>query len=229
MPEHTPAPTPHRAIYGFAFFVLCAAICIVYMCWALVPQSVLGGRLGLTYMPDKYFVLFIPPVVMFALTLFGFVVYPAMNLAGTFEATDERTVRDAATIRRCQWLVAVDGGGRSERRRCDRRVTERPADGWSVAQRCERHAESRVVEGETADAVEEKDVRHGHDEDGDVRIEDYCDCAAGCEEWCVLRQRPQHVRELLAMRTVPSVCDLDVAAVSRRLFGGDREIGDIRC
>lgn len=221
MPEHTPAPTPHRAIYGFAFFVLCAAICVVYMCWALVPQSVLGGRLGLTYMPDKYFVLFIPPVVMFALTLFGFVVYPAMNLAGTFEATDERTVRDAATIRRCQWLLAVDGGGRSERRRCDRRVAERPADGWSVSQRCERHAESgRVAGGEDA-AVE--------DEESDVRIEDYCDCAAGCEEWCVLRQRPQHVRELLAMRTVPSVCDLDVAEVSRRLFGGDRSFDESGC
>lgn len=215
MPEHTPAPTPHRAIYGFAFFVLCAALCAVYMCWALVPQSVLGGLFGLTYMPDKYFVLFIPPVVMFALTLFGFVVYPAMNVAGTFEPTDERTVRDAASIRRCRWLVAVDGSN-GERRRCDRRVVESVTAGWSVAQRCELHVASYRVAGEETEA----DDCNGVVEASDVRIEDYCDCAAGSEESCVLRQRPGHVRELLAMRTVPSVSDLDVDEVSRRLFGG---------
>lgn len=223
MPEHTPAPTPHRAVYGFAFYVLCTGLCVAYFGWALVPQHILGDRLGLTYMPDKYFVLIISPLVSFALTLFGFVVYPAMNYAITMEPTDARTVRDAASIRRCDWRGGrrgveqedKHGAAAAERqRRCNRRVVDRTADGWRVVERCDRHwAEADDDERRDADS----DRVHIEEEEEERRITDWCDCAD--MRVCVLKQRPQHVGELLALQTVPSVCDLDVSEVSRRLFG----------
>lgn len=195
MPEHTPAPTPHRAIYGFAMFVFFLALFVLYVIWAFVPVAALE-HLGLTSTPDKYFVLFIPVVVMFALTVFGWVIYPAMNLAITFDPDDPRTLRDNCSLRRCQWVDKRNG------RLCDRRVDPASDSGWAIGSRCSAH--------------DGRDRADPGDEDG-VQIEDYCDCLD--EAQCVLRQRPGHVSRLLDRKTVPSVGDLDLSEVCYKLFG----------
>ncbi len=88
MPEHTPAPTPHRAVYGFAVFLLFKTLLILYLFWAFVPDNFLENSLGLTYLPDKYFAMFLPMVVMMALIFFAFLIYPALNLSMTADVDD---------------------------------------------------------------------------------------------------------------------------------------------
>ncbi|KAH8247816.1 hypothetical protein KR038_010170 [Drosophila bunnanda] len=79
MPEHSPAPTPHRAIYGFAFYMLFTVLFITYVAWALLPFE-----FGLhSYLPDKYFAVFIPFLVLVFAWFFAFLIYPAINLSMT--------------------------------------------------------------------------------------------------------------------------------------------------
>ncbi|KRG00179.1 uncharacterized protein Dwil_GK27656 [Drosophila willistoni] len=79
MPEHSPAPTPHRAIYGFAFYLLFTVLFIVYVAWAFIPLE-----LGLhSYLPDKYFAVFIPFLILVFAWFFAFLIYPAINLSLT--------------------------------------------------------------------------------------------------------------------------------------------------
>lgn len=196
MAENTPAPTPHRAIYGFAVFLLFKTILFIYLFWAFVPDEILEQTFGLTYMPDKYFALFIPVLVLCGLTIFGLFIYPAMSLAMTHAPTDIRTVRDRFTIRRCRWLC---GGGRA----CDRKVTfdasAESADGWSVPDYCEFHASSLFS-----------------DEQDEVKINNYCDCRDRAK--CLVAMRPNHVAELHRREMVPSARDLDISDVCRNMF-----------
>lgn len=203
MPEHTPAPTPHRAIYGFAMFVFFLALLVFYYIWALVPDATLA-RLGLTSAPHKYFVLFIPVLVMFALTLFGWVVYPAMNLAITFDPDDARTLTDSCSIRRCQFVNVRNG------RLCDKRVEPQPDSGWAIGSRCALHDEGRSRRSDASGC--------GGGEENEVQIEDFCDCVVRKE--CLLHREPGHVRRLLDRQMVASVGDLDVSEVCAKLFGG---------
>ncbi|XP_030376435.1 phosphatidylinositol N-acetylglucosaminyltransferase subunit P [Scaptodrosophila lebanonensis] len=79
MPEHSPAPTPHRAIYGFAFYMLFTILFIVYVAWAYLPVE-----LGLhSYLPDKYFAVFIPVLALVGAWFFIVFIYPAINLSLT--------------------------------------------------------------------------------------------------------------------------------------------------
>ncbi|KAH8385929.1 phosphatidylinositol N-acetylglucosaminyltransferase subunit P [Drosophila serrata] len=79
MPEHSPAPTPHRAIYGFAFYMLFTVLFITYVAWALLPLE-----FGLhSYLPDKYFAVFIPFLLLVFAWFFAFLIYPAINLSMT--------------------------------------------------------------------------------------------------------------------------------------------------
>ncbi|KAH8358986.1 hypothetical protein KR093_003665 [Drosophila rubida] len=78
MPEHTPAPTPHRAIYGFAFYILFTVLFVIYVAWAYLPEE-----LGLhSHLPDKYFAAFVPVLILVG-AFFAFIIYPAINLALT--------------------------------------------------------------------------------------------------------------------------------------------------
>ncbi|XP_060649216.1 phosphatidylinositol N-acetylglucosaminyltransferase subunit P [Drosophila nasuta] len=78
MPEHSPAPTPHRAIYGFAFYFLFTVLFFIYVAWAYLPVE-----LGLhSHLPDKYFAAFVPVLIIVG-AAFAFIIYPAINLALT--------------------------------------------------------------------------------------------------------------------------------------------------
>ncbi|EDV93696.1 phosphatidylinositol N-acetylglucosaminyltransferase subunit P [Drosophila grimshawi] len=78
MPEHSPAPTPHRAIYGFAFYMLFSVLFFVYVAWAYLPVE-----LGLhSYLPDKYFAVFVPVLILVGVS-FAVIIYPAINLSMT--------------------------------------------------------------------------------------------------------------------------------------------------
>ena len=41
LPEHSPSPTPERAVYGFVLYLLSTVAFFVYVFWLVVPDSIL--------------------------------------------------------------------------------------------------------------------------------------------------------------------------------------------
>ncbi|KAI9560194.1 hypothetical protein GHT06_014208 [Daphnia sinensis] len=86
-------PAPYRAIYGFVLWIISYVFLIIYIVWAFVPEEWLHV-FGLTYWPQKYWAVAIPAYIFFGLLLFGFVIYPSINLLITPPLNDFRTVTD---------------------------------------------------------------------------------------------------------------------------------------
>ncbi|XP_055596797.1 phosphatidylinositol N-acetylglucosaminyltransferase subunit P [Uranotaenia lowii] len=193
MPEHTPAPTASRAIYGFALFLLFKTLFILYVLWAFIPTKILDG-LGLTYLPDKYFALFIPILLLVGLTFFAFLIYPSLSLAMMPEPDSREAVTDRYTIVRCQYQYP-------DRQRCNQKIDRPYGDSWTVKPFCSKHS-IRVT---TA-----SDLR------ASVRIANICDCPD--EERCLLRKDPSHLGKLRTRAMVPAVADLSLVEVNRVLY-----------
>ncbi|VDM62196.1 unnamed protein product [Angiostrongylus costaricensis] len=70
---HTPNPLPARGIYGFALYISSICFLTLYILWAVVPTPLLK-RLGITYVPAKYWVIAIPSLIIFSLSTFVVVV-----------------------------------------------------------------------------------------------------------------------------------------------------------
>ncbi|CEF62286.1 PIG-P domain-containing protein [Strongyloides ratti] len=67
--EETPLPDAHRAIYGFAFYILNWVGFLIYLFWVLTPYSYLE-YLNLTFFPSKYYGLCLPLLIPFGITLY---------------------------------------------------------------------------------------------------------------------------------------------------------------
>lgn len=193
MPEHTPAPTPARAVYGFALFLLFKTLFILYVIWVYVPKKFLEETLGLTYLPDKYFALFIPILIMVALWLFAFCIYPMMGFSKTAEIDSIETICDAHTIRLCRF---VDNEGR----KCTEKIDNKPKDGYYFRRYCSQHLNG---DGKVS-------TKSDH-------LSDFCDCPN--KEHCLLKQDPSYLDQLRHRKTVPSPYDLDIADVCEKLYG----------
>jgi phosphatidylinositol glycan class P protein len=102
MAEHTPAPNPTRGIYGFVVFLLFKTLFILYTFWAFVPTNFFENYLGITYLPDKYFAVFVPILVLTATNLFAFLIYPSLTWIATPNLDDKSTILDEYSVRRCK-------------------------------------------------------------------------------------------------------------------------------
>ncbi|XP_075144876.1 phosphatidylinositol glycan anchor biosynthesis class P [Haematobia irritans] len=94
MPEHSPAPTPHRAVYGYSFYLLVITLFIFYVLWALLPTK----ELGLSYLPDKYFAVLLPMLVLVGLAFFAFFIYPAINMSLTPDIDEISSIVDVSLL-----------------------------------------------------------------------------------------------------------------------------------
>lgn len=199
MAEPTPSPTPNRAVYGFAWFSAFKTLFVLYVAWALVPEFILQDWLHLTYLPDKYFALFLPILVLCALTVFAFLIYPPWNLSMQDDVNDVHTLRDKHVIVRCQYIDPSTG------RRCEHKVDAAQADAsnnfnsWLFEKYCYVHKiDNQPTESEVGD------------------IGDFCDCVDKTKCW--LHKHPNHLKVLQKRATVPNVCDLDISDVCKELF-----------
>lgn len=146
MPEHTPAPSSSRAIYGFVVYLLFCTLFIFYILWAFIPVEIFE-KIGVTELPNKYFSLFVPILVLTATTLFAFCIYPGISLCMTPDIDSFYTITDNYTVKRCQFKNA-DGI------LCDNKIIHDPLSSWDTLYFCEKHFQNKGM-----------------------KIIDYCDCA----------------------------------------------------
>ncbi|XP_031343204.1 phosphatidylinositol N-acetylglucosaminyltransferase subunit P [Photinus pyralis] len=99
MPEHTPAPTPHRAVYGFALYLSFKVFFVLYVIWAVVPESWFK-YLNITCLPQRYWAIAVPIFIITSLLIFGFIIYPSINLCMTPDFNDINTITDETTLQR---------------------------------------------------------------------------------------------------------------------------------
>lgn len=97
--EHSsPAPEPSRAIYGFVTYLLFYSLLVLYILWSFLPINFYQDQFEL---PNKYFALFVPVVILTATTLFAFFIYPSLNLIMSPNIDSVSTVVDNSSIKRC--------------------------------------------------------------------------------------------------------------------------------
>lgn len=145
MPEHSPAPNSARGIYGFVVYLLFTTLFVFYVLWAFIPMSQFNS-IGITELPNKYFALFVPILVLTATTLFAFCIYPSISYCMTPNINSIYTITDSHAVKRCQFKNS-DGVV------CDNKINYDPFDSWEVSEVCEDHQNS-----------------------GFRRISNFCDC-----------------------------------------------------
>lgn len=104
MPEHTPAPTYARSLYGFFLYILSKIVLIIYCVWAFCPDSLLH-YFNIHYYPQKYWSFAVPLQLLLALTLFAFFIYPSINLLLSVNINNNRTITDSYSIRQAEYSV----------------------------------------------------------------------------------------------------------------------------
>lgn len=93
MPEHTPAPTPSRGVYGFVMYLSFQLFFILYLIWALIPEKYFV-YIGVTFLPDRHWAITVPVYLLTVLTIFAFIIYPSFGLCMTPNVDNFRTIRD---------------------------------------------------------------------------------------------------------------------------------------
>lgn len=93
MPEHTPAPTQSRGVYGFVMYLSFQSFFILYLIWALIPEKYFI-QIGITFLPERHWAITVPIYSLTVLTVFAFVIYPSLGLCMTPDIDDLRTIRD---------------------------------------------------------------------------------------------------------------------------------------
>lgn len=200
MSEPTPAPTPSRAVYGFAWFLFFKTFFILYIFWAFVPEHILEETFGLTYLPNKYFALCIPVTVVSAV-MYAFFIYPLSNLAMQDDINDPHTIHDNRTIKRCSFVDRNNG------KRCARKVNRNETNAssqynvWISEEYCDEHC----LVGNGIDGNHDNSTENG-----------CCDCIN--KNNCLLEKNANHLHTLHNRSTVPSMFDLDISTVSRQLY-----------
>lgn len=139
MPEQSPAPTTSRSIYGFVIYLLFSTLFILYVLWAFIPLKFYEEYLGITELPNKYFALFVPILILTATTLFAFFVYPSFSFIMTPDIDSINTITDSHSIKRCQ---RRDSMGIL----CENKIKKNPLKFWEIGSECENHQnrESRI-------------------------------------------------------------------------------------
>jgi len=99
MPEHTPAPTPSRSVYGFVLHLFSSIIFKLYLLWAIIPESWFAS-LNITYLPQRYWAVAIPIYLLTILATFAFIIYPSINLCMTPAIDDVKTVKESNSRKR---------------------------------------------------------------------------------------------------------------------------------
>ncbi|CAB3976545.1 Phosphatidylinositol N-acetylglucosaminyltransferase subunit P [Paramuricea clavata] len=109
MAEHSPSPTPERAIYGFVLYVATYLLFGLYILWAYLPESWLT-KLGITYLPQRFWV-FAGPMYFCVTFLFVLFCYVSWNLLKTPPLNSMSTLTDQFARKAPEELQDRTSGG----------------------------------------------------------------------------------------------------------------------
>ena len=99
-PDHSPSPTPERAVYGFVVYLLTTGAFLGYILWLIVPKDIFES-LGITFLPQKYWAVAVPIYISVAFFLFVIVIYPSLGMimySPSLDDGDLRHVVDENTV-----------------------------------------------------------------------------------------------------------------------------------
>ena len=99
-PDHSPSPTPERAVYGFVVYLLATGSFLFYLLWLIVPENIFES-FGITFLPQKYWAVAIPIYLSVAFFLFVIVIYPSLGMckfSPNMREGDLRHVIDEYTV-----------------------------------------------------------------------------------------------------------------------------------
>jgi len=99
-PEHSPCPTPKRAVQGFVLYLLATAFFVFYLVWLTVPQETLASTFGISFLPQRYWAVAVPIYLSVTFVTFVFIVYPSLGLLATppLNTGDLRYIADSHTV-----------------------------------------------------------------------------------------------------------------------------------
>ena len=95
--EHSPAPTPSRAVYGFVLWLFSHAALLLYLVWAIVPDYYLEIA-GLDFLPQKYWAIAVPVFLSVLFFSFVFIIYPCLGMLITPGMGDIRYIITISNI-----------------------------------------------------------------------------------------------------------------------------------
>jgi phosphatidylinositol N-acetylglucosaminyltransferase subunit P len=124
MAQSSPAPTTSRSIYGFVVYLLFTCLFLLYVLWAFVPSTYFE-LIGITELPDKYFVLFLPILILTGTTIFAFFIYPSLSFVMTTNIDSIHTIKDDSSIIRCSI--------------CNKKISVPSEDYWKSSYDCGDH------------------------------------------------------------------------------------------
>ena len=92
MSEHSPSPTPGRAIYGFVLYLGAFVGLGLFLIWAYVPDQWLHAA-GLNYWPQKYWAVAAPTYFCLTIVFLG-IFYVSYNFMLTPPLDSIHTITD---------------------------------------------------------------------------------------------------------------------------------------
>jgi phosphatidylinositol glycan class P protein len=96
--QHSPSPTPERAVYGFVLYLLATASFSLYLLWLILPEQALDIIGVGSFLPQKYWAVAIPIYLSVAFFLFVFIIYPSLGLIITPSVQDVRNLTDEFSL-----------------------------------------------------------------------------------------------------------------------------------
>lgn len=85
------------SVYAFVAWISTIISYFIFLIWAFTPETVLHYY-GITYYPSRYYAVALPAYTLVILFLGG-IFYMGLNMLGTLDPDDLRTVEDSQTIR----------------------------------------------------------------------------------------------------------------------------------
>jgi phosphatidylinositol glycan class P protein len=95
--EHSPAPQPERAVYGFLLLVSSLSAFIIYVLVSYLPDWIFVDLIGWDYLPDKYWSIALPAYLI-VITLMILPLYLSINMTKVNDLSSINSITDEFSL-----------------------------------------------------------------------------------------------------------------------------------